>query len=124
MSEVQFRTGETIFDEGSAGTECYKILSGRAEVRVKGRGPERRGRTLVIANCGPGEFIGEMSAFDGGPRSATVVALEDTICKVYSGEAFLGLLESDHEEALAYLRVLVRRLKQSDMSIAWGTRAD
>ena len=123
MSEMQFKTGETIFEEGSTGTECYKILSGLAEVRVKGAGPEHWGMTLVVATCGPGEFIGEMSAFDGAPRSATVVAVEDTVCQVYSGDDFLALLEADHDEALAYLRVLVRRLKQSNVSISWGTRA-
>ncbi|MBK0398658.1 Crp/Fnr family transcriptional regulator [Limibaculum sp. M0105] len=122
MSEVRFRSGETIFEEGSNGTECYKILSGAAEVRVRGKGREHWGMTMVAATCGPGEFIGEMSAFDGAPRSATVVAVEDMTCKVYSGEAFLKLLETDHEEALEYLRVLVQRLKQSNVSMSWGTR--
>ncbi|MEA2022655.1 MAG: cyclic nucleotide-binding domain-containing protein [Actinomycetota bacterium] len=62
---VEHDEGHTIITEGTSGAGFHLILDGEARV-------VRRGRTL--ARIGPGDYFGEMSMIDEGPRSATVIA--------------------------------------------------
>ena len=117
MHEVRFRQGEVIFTEGDTGEHCYRIVSGRVEIAMEVRGVMRRQREKV-ATCGPGEFFGEMSLIAGGPRSATAVAAEPTVCTAYSAEEIMQALESDPQEALAYVRLLIQRLRKSNRMMA------
>src|SRR5258706_1907766 len=64
------------------------------------------GREISYADIGPGGHFGEMAAIDGGPRSAYVIALHDTVAGVLSGKDFLGLMKSHHEFALNVMRTL------------------
>lgn len=71
-------SGETIFLEEDTGTEMFFVVSGQVEIRKLGRHPPRGGTGdalgTVLAVLGAGEVVGEMSALDDMPRSATVVA--------------------------------------------------
>jgi CRP-like cAMP-binding protein len=62
---VEEPAGAILTRAGEPGTEFFLIVDGTARVEVS---PRKRVR------LGPGEFFGEMSLLDGGPRSATVVA--------------------------------------------------
>lgn len=64
--ELVFATGEHVVEEGHLGETLFVVLSGSAKV-VRG------GRT--VGKVVPGDFFGELSAIDGGPRSASVVAI-------------------------------------------------
>ncbi|MBI3515858.1 MAG: Crp/Fnr family transcriptional regulator [Proteobacteria bacterium] len=64
------------------------------------------GREISYADIGPGGHFGEMAAIDGGPRSAYVIALHDTVAGVLPGKDFLGLMRSHHEFALNVMRTL------------------
>ena len=69
-----FAAGEVIMRQGDVSDALHVITRGR--VRVERDQP---GETpLVLAELGPGDVIGEMGLLDGGPRSATVTASEDT----------------------------------------------
>ena len=61
--EVPERT--ILFRSGEPGEEFFILIDGTAHVTVS---PQKRARIR------PGEFFGEMSLLDGGPRSATVIA--------------------------------------------------
>ncbi len=79
-----FGESEPIVVQGEPGDTCYFIRSGRADVML--RGPS--GEEGFIASLKAGDFFGEMSLLAGEPRSATVVAMEDTVCIVIGSEAF------------------------------------
>src|SRR5262249_51790297 len=64
------------------------------------------GREISYADIGPGGHFGEMAAIDGGPRSAYIIALHDTVAGVLSGKDFLGLIKSHPEFALNVMRTL------------------
>jgi serine/threonine-protein kinase len=68
-----FPKGSFILREGEEGDAAYIVVSGRCEIRkdLPG-GPE------VLQTVGPGAVFGEMAILDAGPRTASVVALEDT----------------------------------------------
>jgi len=118
MREVEFRQGETLFREGDASEQCFKILSGSVEIRVGLAGLMRRDRSERIAVCGPGELIGEMSVIDKAPRSATAIALERTRCLAFTEAEIIEVLENDPQEALSYVRTLIHRLRHSNKQIS------
>ena len=72
-----YRKDVVIIQEGDYGDTLHIILSGRVKVFATGEND----REVVIDAHGPGEFIGEMS-LDGGPRSASVMTTEPTVCSV------------------------------------------
>lgn len=119
MHEVQFREGEVIFSEGDPGDHCYRIISGKVEIRLNVRGVLKRGQKDVLGTCGAGEFFGDMSVMAGGPRSASAVAVEPTRCTAYTAEEILDTLQNEPQEALAYVRMLIHRLRQSNRRMSW-----
>ncbi|HUA56608.1 MAG TPA: Crp/Fnr family transcriptional regulator [Candidatus Sulfotelmatobacter sp.] len=64
------------------------------------------GREISYADNGPGGHFGEIAAIDGGPRSAYVIALFDTVAAVLSGKDFLLLLRNHPEFAVNVMRTL------------------
>lgn len=68
-----FKAGSFILREGEEGDAAYIVVSGKCEIRkdLPG-GPE------VLQTVGPGAVFGEMAILDAGPRTASVVAVEDT----------------------------------------------
>src|SRR5262245_14130243 len=75
MDLVKFEKGGNIFDQDTAGDSLVIILSG--QVGVIRRSAKDRSRERLLAVVGTGECIGEMALADGGPRSATIQALDD-----------------------------------------------
>lgn len=118
MSRIEFAPGEVIFHQGDPSTHCYRILSGRVEIRVDVHGAMHRGRSAAIAVSGRGDMIGDMSMIDNAPRSATAVALEPTVCESYSADAFTRLLESEPDEAASYVRRLIHRVRDGNRKLA------
>src|SRR5204862_4028763 len=66
--EVEVPRGTLLTRQGEPGRECFVIADGRARATMRGR---------RSASMGPGDFFGEMSLLDQGPRSATVTAESD-----------------------------------------------
>jgi CRP/FNR family transcriptional regulator, cyclic AMP receptor protein len=100
--EVDFSDGRTIVHQGEIGTGFFLIATGRARVVRDG---------ATIAQLGPGDFFGELSLLDGGPRIATVVSEGPTTCLAIASWEFETLLESQPQLAIAILRGVARRLR-------------
>ena len=66
-----------IVTEGDETDSLYVVLSGKARVFVA----DEKGREVQLNQLGPGEYFGEVT-LDGGPRSASVMAIEDTRCAI------------------------------------------
>jgi CRP/FNR family cyclic AMP-dependent transcriptional regulator len=82
------------------------LLSGHVKVFLS----DEQGREVQLNRLGPGEYFGEVT-LDGGPRSASVMALEETRCAVVRRAELLGLIERQPELALHMLRRLARRVR-------------
>jgi CRP-like cAMP-binding protein len=86
------------------------IIDGRVRVSVAGAD----GRDLVIAVRGPGELLGELAAIDGDqPRSASAFAVEALVVQIVPAADFLAFLERSPRAAVALLRTLTRRLRET-----------
>ena len=90
---------------GDPGEAFFLILDGRVRVEVS---PRKRLR------LGPGEFFGEMSLLDGGPRTATVAADTDVRILVIPRRNFSLLLSKVPDLMRHLLVVLTRRLRQAE----------
>ena len=119
MQEVHFREGEVIFSEGDVGEHCFKIVSGKVDIVVNVPRVLKRGHGETVATAGPGEFVGDMSVIQRGPRSASAVAVEPTVCMAYTADEIVDLLESDPKEALAYARLMIQRLRNTNRRMSW-----
>jgi CRP-like cAMP-binding protein len=102
------RHGEYIFREGDAGDRLYLIAEGAVRISrmIRGSGEE----ALVVLK--EGAYFGEMSLFDGEPRSTD--AIVDSRCLLISitRDAFMELIESDKELAYKVLSAMVRILSE------------
>ncbi len=95
-----FATGEQILDRQSASCDLYFIVDGRARVVNYALS----GREVTFDDRERGSYFGELAALDGEPRSANVVALEETVVAILSQEGF-------HHVLITYPQVAVRILK-------------
>ena len=68
-----FAPGETVIRAGEEGSSMFVVHGGRVRVQVT-----ENGRARAIATLNEGDFFGEMALFTGEPRTANVVALEET----------------------------------------------
>ena len=107
MQTVAFRAGDTIISEGDEGDTAFFIVSGSVEVFI-GRGDDPK----CVGRLGTGEVFGEMSLIEPGPRSATVKAVTDVECLAASYAEFIDAIETHPERAVAFMKTLVRRLRQ------------
>ena len=105
MQSVTFKAGDVIIREGDEGDAAYFIVSGEVEVLI-GSGARR------VGALGASEVFGEMCLIEPGPRSATVRAVTDTECRTASAEEFTELIKDQPDRALAFMKTLVRRLRQ------------
>lgn len=107
----RFRKGQRLIQEGEYADTLFIILSGRVRVF----GSDDRDREITYGTYGPGEYVGEIS-LDGGPRSASVVALETCSCAVVTRHALLQHIAAYPEFALDVLAKVIRRARAATLS--------
>ena len=103
--EHPYESGQIIVTQGTPGQAFYMVLSGRVEIIRD---------SSSLGAFGPGDFFGEMSLLDQAPRSATIRAIEQTVCLMLSSWDFKSLLEAHPSIAIKLLEVLSRRLRVAD----------
>ena len=116
-SAQNLEDGKALFRAGDVGDGCYRIKTGLVKVVVASQLGEER----IISLLGPHAVVGELSMIDGGPRSASVVAISDCSLLFVSRDKFEKYVET-HPEITSYLvRTLARRLRQADDALAAST---
>ena len=105
-----FPRGTAIFHERQVSDRVMFLHRGR----VKIASISEDGRERVLAFRGPGEVLGELSAIDGRPRSATVTAVDPVEALVLPAADFRAFLENTPRITLYLLRALIGRLREAD----------
>ncbi len=106
----RFPPGEAVFREGEASDTCYVVRTGHARaVRVH---PD--GRTITLANFGPGDIFGELAMFDDELRSATVEALDELEAIAILGGDMRRILREHADISLKLVVALGRRLRETN----------
>ncbi|MBF0335743.1 MAG: Crp/Fnr family transcriptional regulator [Alphaproteobacteria bacterium] len=101
--------GEQIIDSQSETRDVFFVVGGL--VRVVNY--SMSGREVTLDDIGPGGYFGELAAIDGEPRSASVMAREETLTAALSPEGFATLIERHPVVGVAIMRGLARIIRQS-----------
>jgi hypothetical protein len=94
-----------VVKQGDPGDSMYLILEGELRARMVAAGKE-----TILSTLGAGEFFGDMSLFDQGPRSADVVANMDSTLLKLTATTFENLAKESPDLAAPFLMSTVKTL--------------
>ena len=101
-----FPKNSIIVSEGDETDSLYVMLAGKARVYVA----DADGREVQVNRIGPGEYFGEVT-LDGGPRSASVMAVEDCRCGIIKRAEFEAFIDKNPGFALHLVKKLAHRVR-------------
>jgi CRP/FNR family transcriptional regulator len=110
----RFSAGEIVFREGDASDTCYVIRSGHARAIRE----HSDGRSITLAQFGPGDIFGELAMLDDERRSATIETLEPLEVIAILGPDMRRLLRDHGELAVKLIAALGRRLRETNERLA------
>ena len=113
VTKQRYKRGEVLVEQGQKSNALAILLTGRARVVSA----DSRGREVILATLGPGDYIGEMSIIDNEPHSATVRAEVQTDVLMLGRSEFARCMPESSSMAYAVMRVLVQRLRHSVRNI-------
>jgi CRP/FNR family cyclic AMP-dependent transcriptional regulator len=99
-----------VFCEGDRNDFVVVIVEGRVKILVT----TAEGGESMLGVRGPGALVGELAAFDPGPRMASVVALEPLTVRVIAAEEFRAFVAQQPGVGLELIRTLIGRLREAD----------
>lgn len=114
LARRRYAAGQILFHMGDQGGSLHIIERGRVKVTI----PASSGEELILALLSEGELLGELSLFDGKPRTATVQALEETETLCLHRDDLLTLMRNSFPVVVTILEVLAQRLRNTDALLA------
>ena len=95
-----FAPGETVIRAGDPGSSMFVVHNGRVSVQVS-----ENGRARTVATLSEGAFFGEMALFTGEPRTANIVAIEETEVLEIGHAAMKQVFDTNPDlvESLSYI---------------------
>lgn len=108
--------GDVLFDAGDDPDSLFIVLSGRIAIAIGNRPFDHR--ESVVALMDEGDLFGEMGMLDKGPRSAGARAIESSTVLEIPYAAVLSQLEAHPELMWNVVKMLSRRLRSMDNSLA------
>ena len=104
VKEQSYAAGADIVHTGAGGHGLYIIKEGNVSVIQNGK---------TVASMGPGQFFGEISVLDGGPRTADVRAESPTVCLTLISWEVKPLLMENASITYKMLLEMVKRLRST-----------
>ncbi|WP_238005246.1 Crp/Fnr family transcriptional regulator [Dactylosporangium sp. AC04546] len=105
----QHPRGTTLIHEGSNDTDTHLILRGC----VKVLGDTGNGHTTILAIRAAGDLVGELAALDGQPRSASVIAMIDTVTRVIDAATLESFLAAQTGVSRVLQRSITTKLRHA-----------
>jgi len=115
-STRQLDAGETLLRSGQANEKMYMILTGELGVHLESSQSE------PVAVLGAGQTVGELSVIDHSPATAHVIARRTSRLLAVDEDAFWRMVTASHDFAKNLLRLLARRMRANNFTIAETTR--
>jgi CRP/FNR family cyclic AMP-dependent transcriptional regulator len=103
----RFLKNSIIINEGDTTNSLYIILSGKVKVFLN----DENGKEVILNVVNEGDYFGEVSLFDDGLRSASIMTMEDSDFAVLEKSAFLNCMAAHPELALTIIKGLTTRLR-------------
>ena len=114
----QFVKNDYVCHEGQPGNEMYIILKGSVGIYIT----STIGTLTQVATIQTGDFFGEMAIFDNLPRSASCIALEDTVVVAVTKDNLQQFLETCPEIAKQMLENMSGRIRKLDAELYQNNR--
>ncbi len=114
LRERHFPAGTQIFAHGDAGDAMYIVASGDVNIFLPGEDSRR----ISLEDLSRGQFFGELAVFDEKPRSASALATTDCVLLELAHRTLGEYLEQRPRAALAILRTLSGRLRDTNMLLS------
>jgi CRP/FNR family transcriptional regulator, cyclic AMP receptor protein len=102
-----YTEGERVFQIGHPGAAMFVIQSGRINISIPSRDDD-----LILATLESGAFMGELALLDDSPRSATAIAVEDTITLALFRSDLDKLIETEVVIGSKILKALAKIIGQ------------
>jgi CRP-like cAMP-binding protein len=110
MTATQYmKKGQVIFNEGSRSDFAFIIENGQVEVTRR----RKDGNVEVLDILGQNDIFGEMGMVDGGPRTATITALENSKVTMISREDLNAMTRKDPKAWFPIVKAMSARLRRS-----------
>lgn len=106
----RYRRGTALFHERQVSDRVLAVLRGHVKLSTV----TEDGREVVLAIRSPGDLLGEQSALDRQPRSATATAVDQVEVLVVPASSFRSFLARHPRVALLLLEMLSGRLRDAD----------
>ena len=103
-----YRKNTIVISEGDLGDTMFVVLKGSA----KAFSTDQNGREITYGMIAAGDYFGEMS-LDGGPRSASVMTLEPTMCSVIGRASVREHLAEEPQFAIELVAQVIRRARNA-----------
>lgn len=113
LREKTYPKGSVILFEDDPGDSLFIVREGRVKVVLV----SEEGREVILGILGVGDHFGELSLIDDEPRSAHVVAMEDSTLLALRREDFRRRVEANPAVAWALLVEMSHRLRRADDKI-------
>jgi len=109
-----YEPGQVVFREGDQSDTCYVVKNGHARAIRE----HADGRTITLANFGPGDIFGELAMFEDENRSATVETLDAVDAVAILGADMRRLMREHPGIAVGVVVSLGRRLRAMNERVA------
>jgi CRP/FNR family transcriptional regulator, cyclic AMP receptor protein len=116
-ARIKLGADHLLFLAGDPGDSCYRIEDGLLKVTMVSRSGVER----ILSFISRGGIVGELAILDGLPRSASVVAVRDTVLRRLSRAQFDAFAEKHPELYKSLITLLTQRLRETNMAVAAGS---
>ena len=113
VEEKDFAKDSVILTQDDLGDTLFIIVTGKVKIVLL----SEEGKEITLSTLRDGDFFGEMSLLDGEPRSANVVALENSSLLIIRRDDFLKQVRKSPEIALRIMVEMSKRLRRADEKI-------
>ena len=119
LAKISYQSGDVLILQGSAPDGAFFVASGRVDVMIDLPGTERKRKVQSLTS---GSIFGEMALIDPNPRSASIIAVEPTVCYYMSSMNFERLKTEQSDIAFALLSsvamIFAERLRATNKMLA------
>ncbi len=112
-AERRFPRDSSVFQRGEAGGSLLVLVQGRLRIGAV----SAEGKEVTIDMIEPGGVVGELALLDGKPRSADVMAMEDSTVVVVERRDFLPFLSRNPDLLMRLLALLCERLRRTNLAL-------
>jgi uncharacterized membrane protein len=114
VAQVDYKAGETIFNEHDLGDGLYVVETGSVRIWVMDEDVSE----VTLAELKPGDFFGELAVLDRGERSSSATALTDTHLHKLSSDAFQEFLIEHPDASIDVICEIAQRMRQTNLLVS------